>query len=75
MAKQLQNDKGFLIIKLSWREYVAATDTWGWADCCQQNTSEDDLYFISVLDQVYCPICYEAWYDTARRYKSDFEKG
>ena len=74
MARLLENSKKFQVIKLTWREYVAATDSWGLADCCGQNSSEDDLYFIAVLDQVYCPMCFKAWYDSARRYSSDVQK-
>ena len=74
MATRYQNDKGFLIIELPWKECVAITDSWGLADCCGQNTSEETLYYIALLDQFYCGICFNAWYSTAVRYKSDLEK-
>lgn len=74
MAKILKNDKRFLIIEMPWREYVAITDSWGLADCCGQNTSEENVYYIAVLNQFYCGICFNAWISTAMRYKSDLEK-
>lgn len=74
MAEILKNDKGFLIIKMSWRECVAITDSWGLSDCCGQNSSEEPLFYIAVLDQFYCESCYNAWYDTAKRYSSEIQK-
>lgn len=74
MAKQLQNNKGFLVIQMPWREYVAITDSWGLADCCGQNSCEDDVFYIAVLDSFFCKMCYDAWYSTAKHYKVDMEK-
>ena len=74
MANPVKNDKRFLIIEMTWREYVAATDSWGLADCCGQNTSEEPVFFIALLNQFYCEPCYNAWYDTATHYKVDVEK-
>lgn len=74
MARILTNSKNFQIIKMAWREYVAATDSWGLADCCGQNSSEDDLYFVAVLNSVFCPMCFKAWYDTAKHYSSEIQK-
>ena len=53
---------------------VCVTDSWGLADCCGQNSSEDCLFYIAVLDQYYCESCMKAWYGGATRYKSDIEK-
>lgn len=74
MAKLWQNDKQFKIIKMSWKECVAITDSWGLADCCGKNSSEEDLYYIAVLNQFYCKTCLDAWLSGAKRYKSDLEK-
>lgn len=74
MAKLLTNSKGFLIIKMCWREYVAVSDTFGLCDLCGQNSCEEDLFFVAVLNQVYCPTCYKAWYDGAKRYSSEMQK-
>ena len=59
---------------MCWKECVAITDSWGLADCCGQNSSEEDLYYIAVLDQYYCKTCFDAWYSGAKRYRSDIEK-
>lgn len=75
MATPLQNDKRFLVIKMSWREYVAATDTWGWCDLCGFNEfGDEEGYYIAVINQWYCKKCYDAWYSTATHYKVDTEK-
>ena len=74
MATQIQNDKRFLVVKMTWQEFVAITDTWGLADCCGQNTSEEPVFFIATLNQFYCTSCYNAWYDTATHYRVDVEK-
>lgn len=74
MAHQIQNQKGFLIIEMDWKDCVNITDTWGLSDCCGQNTSEEKLYYIAVLDQYYCKPCYDAWLSGATRYKPDLEK-
>ena len=73
MAHQLPNQKGFLIIEMDWKDCVNITDTWGLSDCCGQNTSEEKLYYIAVLDQYYCKPCYDAWLSGATRYKPDLE--
>lgn len=74
MATKIQNNKNFLIVEVSWKEYVALTDSWGIADCCGQNTIEEKLYYIAVLDQFYCKPCFDAWYSGVKKYKSDLEK-
>ena len=76
MAIQYQNDKRFLIIKMTWREYVAATDTWGWCDLCGTNdfTQTGYGYYIPVINQWYCQKCYEQWYEGATHYRVDIEK-
>ena len=74
MAEQFKNDKNLLIIKLDWRECVNITDSWGLADCCGQNSSEEDLYYIALLDQFYCKPCFDAWYSGVKRTKCELEK-
>lgn len=74
MASLLKNNKGFKIIKMCWREYVACTDSFGLCGLCGDNSSEDPLYFIAVIDQAYCKTCFDAWYGSARRYSSEMEK-
>lgn len=74
MARLLGNNKKFQIIKLSWREYAAATDSWALCDACGQNSSEDQLFYVAVVDHVFCEMCFKAWYDTAKRYSVDMPK-
>lgn len=74
MAQILKNDKQLKIIKMSWREYVAATDSWALCACCGNNSSEEDLFFVAMVNDAYCKKCFDAYYSTVKRYKSDFEK-
>lgn len=74
MATQLNNEKRFLIIHMTWREYVAASDKFGWCDLCSTDDFEHGGYYIPVIDQWYCEKCYKAWYDTAAHYKVDMEE-
>jgi hypothetical protein len=73
MAKIYQNQQ-FKIIEANWVEYVNVTDTFGLCDLCANNTSEDPIYYIAVLDQWYCKTCLDAWLSGAKKYKSDIEK-
>lgn len=68
------NDKNLKIIEMSWREYVAVTDSWGLCDLCGQNSSEEPIYYIALLKQYYCKPCLDAYLSGAKRYKSDLEK-
>jgi hypothetical protein len=74
MAILWENKKKFQIIKMSWREYAAATDSWGLCDACGQNSSEEPLYYVAVLNVVFCPDCFDAWYGGAKRYSVDMPK-
>ena len=74
MASLWKNDKYFKIIQANWVEYVNVTDTFGLCDLCANNSSEDPIYYISILDQWYCKTCLDAWLIDAKRYKSDFKK-
>lgn len=74
MASLWNNDKNFKIIEMSWRECAAITDSWALSDCCGQNSSEEMLYYIAILDQYYCKTCLDAWLSGAKKYKSDIEK-
>lgn len=74
MANLWNNDKNFKIIKANWVEYVNVTDTFGLCDVCANNSSEDPIYYIAVLDQWYCKTCLDAWLSGAKKYKSDIEK-
>lgn len=69
MAKQVKNDKGFLVIKTSLAELLPLTDDFG--ACCLCGNTEDTVYMIAAINEYYCETCYKAWYDSATRYKSD----
>ena len=74
MATRIQNNKNFLIVEVSWKEYVALTDSWGMCDCCGDYDSEMVFYYVAVIDSFLCKTCFDAWYSTAKRYSVDIEK-
>ena len=74
MANLWKNDKQFKIIKMSWKEYVASTDSWGLCSCCGDNSAEESLYYVALIDDAYCQKCFDAYYQGAKRYKGDVEK-
>ena len=74
MAKVYPNSKGLKIIEMSWKECVAVTDSWGLCDMCGQNTSEEKIYYIGLINQFYCERCLDAYLVGARIYKNDVEK-
>lgn len=69
MAKQIKNNKGFLVIKMSYQEYAVITDTFARCDLCGDETT--DGYYIPMIKQWYCQECYELWNRTAVHYKVD----
>lgn len=74
MANLWKNDKNFKIIQMSWREYVATTESWGLCDCCGGSDFEYGGYYIPLIDSWFCKTCFDAWYSTAKRYKVDIQK-
>lgn len=74
MAKKIQNNKNFLIIEVSWKEYVALTDSWGICDCCGNYDCEMVFYYVAVIDSFLCKTCFDAWYSNATHYKVDIQK-
>lgn len=68
MAKIIENKKGFKVIEVSFPECIA----WGGYGLCDScDCAFSTGYYIAVLNQVYCPECYEQFKENARYYKSD----
>ncbi len=68
MAKVYENEKGFKVIEVTAREMLKI----GCGDICD-NCGEQQLdggYYIAVLNQWFCPTCFETWYDYAINYAS-----
>ena len=74
MAKKWENDKRLLAIKMSWREYVAVTDTFGFCSCCGTQDFQEDGYYVAVVNDWYCKTCYDAYIAGAKRYSVDLIK-
>lgn len=56
---------------MSWREYVAISDTFGFCDCCATQNFDEDGYYVAVVDSWYCKTCFDAYYDSATHYTVD----
>ena len=79
MTKKYDNDKGFLVIEMSIRE-AAFTCNFGYIIpngipvIIDDNTNEvirGNVYYVAVLNRVFCKESYEDWYENATRYKED----
>ena len=76
MAQQVKNDKGFLVIKATFREF--ATLGWGVTEeicvcdlCGNTIYKGDTCYYIAVLNQIMDEKCYNEWLIYANRYPED----
>lgn len=73
MAKQYQNDKGFLIIEMNPTE--AKQIGFGPQEGCEcmhcNNIIKDNIYYIACLNDVMDKECLDNWYEDAIRYKED----
>jgi len=69
MAKQIDNEKGFLEIETSMTECVEKFGGLGICDLC--NNADFTGYYIAVLNSWYCQKCYQEWLSRAIRYKED----
>lgn len=69
--KDIQNDKGFLILELTRTELLNAYGdaTLGVCDGCL--SSPEGGYYVAVLNQWLCKNCYEEWYSNAVFYPED----
>lgn len=75
MAEQIENKKGFLVLKTSQVEILSAHPlNRGICDSC--NKASFQGHYVAVLNYWMCPNCYDAWYKNAIHYKEDhsFEK-
>ena len=69
MAKKVDNEKGFLVIEVSAAELSAKAGGYGICDYC--NTPAEKGYYIAVLNQWYCPKCYDEFCKRAKYYQED----
>ena len=86
MARKVQNDKGFLIIEMTPDEAMNNCK-FGVSinlndikyhdlicDNCNKCLNQDDyIYYIAVLNMVFCKECYDEWYEHAVHYVDDNE--
>lgn len=59
---------------MSWREYVACTDTFGFCSCCGTQVFDEDGYYVAVVDDWYCKTCFDAFYSGATHFSVDLAK-
>ena len=68
MAQQVECGK-FLVIEVTRNELHSACGSPGICDYCGK--PHEDGYYIAVLNQWFCPKCYEEWKKDARYYPED----
>lgn len=60
------------MIKATRREFVAVLDSFVFCDLCEsEETAFTNMYYIPVLNQVYCERCKNLYCESAVRYKVD----
>ena len=64
MAQVIDNAKGFKVIEMSLPESVKA-----FGDSCGR--AAYTAYYIAILNEAFCPYCYEEWQKLAERYEED----
>lgn len=72
MAKIKENKKGFLVLELTRQELLdkwASCGSLGVCDLCLDKPETG--YYVAVLNQWLCPLCYEKWINNATRYAED----
>lgn len=69
MANIKDNKKGFKVIQISRKELVEELGQYGAIGICDYcNETASTGYYIAVLNQWFCPKCYQAWYHRATYY-------
>lgn len=68
MAEIVKNKKGFKMLKMDLPE-INQIGGFGICDWC--NNASTEGYYIAVLNQWYCPKCYNEWYLQATYYPED----
>jgi len=69
MAKIIENKKGFKVIELSLPEVNKTWGSVGICDCC--NKVAFSFKYIAVLNNCYCPKCYDDFKENATYYPED----
>lgn len=78
MATRVNNNKKFLIIKLTPEEalnkcYFGYSCELICDDCNKDITNDKFVYYVPVLNRCLCEKCYDDWYSHATRYEEDID--
>lgn len=72
MANIKDNKKGFKVIQVSRNELMDKLGQYGAMGICDRcNGTASTGYYIAVLNQWFCPHCYQEWYHRATYYPED----
>lgn len=77
MASVVTNKKRFKVIKLSYEEAIIKCGFGFYGkvilcdNCNKKVTHDEELYYVAILDFVFCKDCYNKWYKTAKYFKED----
>ena len=69
--KDIQNDKGFLVMEVSREELMNALGEYTEGVCDYCLSSPENGYYVAVLNQWFCKECYDKWYKSATNYPED----
>lgn len=70
--KEVENEKGFLVLEVTRSELVGALAEYGCIGVCDTCMSSPEAgYYVAVLNQWLCKGCFDSWYQRAVRYKGD----
>lgn len=68
MARKVENDKGFLVLKVDTDDFRNIGSP-GRCDSCYEKQSAG--FYVAVLNSILCEDCYKDWLKVAIRYGSD----
>lgn len=79
MAKNVINEKGFKVIALTPNEcfqvgfgyYSGVINELVCDNCNEIINNHNEVYYIPVLNRVFCKECFVSWYEDAERYTED----
>ena len=72
MANIKENKKGFKVIQVSRSELMDKLGLYGAMGVCDRcNGITSTGYYIAILNQWFCPDCYQDWYHGTKRYPED----
>lgn len=67
--RDVKNEQGFKILKITKDELEEATEQGCFCDSCM--STPEYGYYVAVLNRWLCPFCFDRWIQNAIRYRED----